>query len=225
MTDSPAKNMRTCLPRFNTFLTPILGGILIFLLLGALGTGGEAAEPTVTADPKATKKKPAKKERHERSLFRMHLESAELPGLSTGRIKVLRSSPMNMVVQREQFLDERDVQQARLISTTDGGFMIAIQMNTHGQLMLQLETTANRGKRIAVSATWTEARWLAAPQITRTIEDGIYMFTPDCSREEADRIIRGLNNVAIEVKNQVKPGKKKKVEEDDESIKRFAPVK
>lgn len=224
MTDSPPKNMRTCLPRFNTFLTPILRRISVLLLLGALGTVGEAAEPTVKADPKATKK-PAKKERHERSLFRMHLESAELPGLSTGRIKVLRSSPMDVVVQRDQFLDERDVQQARIISSTDGGFMIAVQMNTHGQLMLQLETTANRGKRIAVSCTWTEARWLAAPQITRTVEDGIYIFTPDCSREEADRIVRGLNNVAIEVGNQAKPGKKKRVEEDDESIKRFAPVK
>ncbi|MSU33949.1 MAG: hypothetical protein EXS36_02340 [Pedosphaera sp.] len=155
----------------------------------------------------------------------MHLESNEFGGLGTTRIKVLRSAPVELLVLKEAFVDERDIQQARVIASSEGGFMIAVQMNTHGQLVLQMESTANRNRRIAVWSNWTVSRWLAAPQITRTIEDGIFIFTPDCSREEADRIVRGLNNVAIKLKNQAKPGKQKKVEEDEDAMKRFKTYK
>ena len=44
-----------------------------------------------------------------------------------------------------------------------------------------------------------EMRWLAAPMITRQIQDGIFVFTPDASREEAERIVRGVNNVVAKL--------------------------
>ena len=50
--------------------------------------------------------------------------------------------------------------------------------------------------RIGIWARYTEARWLAAPMITRRITNGLFVFTPDCSREEAERIVLGLNHVA-----------------------------
>ena len=40
-----------------------------------------------------------------------------------------------------------------------------------------------------------QARWLAAPMINKRISDGNYVFTPDATREEAERIVRGVNNV------------------------------
>jgi hypothetical protein len=40
------------------------------------------------------------------------------------------------------------------------------------------------------------------------------VFTPDLSREEADRLVRGLNNVAIKLENQPKPKKAKETEAD-----------
>ena len=42
--------------------------------------------------------------------------------------------------------------------------------------------------------------WLAAPLIRRPIADGVLTFTPDASREEAEKIVKGLNNVTEKIK-------------------------
>ena len=39
-------------------------------------------------------------------------------------------------------------------------------------------------------------RWLAAPLVQTHITDGLLVFTPDATREEADQIAAGLNTVA-----------------------------
>jgi hypothetical protein len=49
-----------------------------------------------------------------------------------------------------------------------------------------------------------ESRWLAAPVIPRRISNGVLTFTPDASREEADLIAIGLNNVAKKVQDDLK---------------------
>jgi hypothetical protein len=41
-----------------------------------------------------------------------------------------------------------------------------------------------------------DCRWLAAPVISHRIGDGVLVFTPDATREEAEEIALGLNNVA-----------------------------
>ena len=46
-----------------------------------------------------------------------------------------------------------------------------------------------------MQARWTETRWLAAPLITKRISDGVFIFTPDASKEETERIVNGLKNV------------------------------
>jgi hypothetical protein len=48
------------------------------------------------------------------------------------------------------------------------------------------------------------SRWIAAPLLSGRISTGLFAFTPDTTREEADRIARGLNNVA----EQVRKGKR-----------------
>ena len=62
-----------------------------------------------------------------------------------------------------------------------------------------------------VHTVTTEARWLAAPRISQRIKDGVLVFTPDATREEAERIVRGLNNVAIKLGNKPKPAKADKM--------------
>jgi hypothetical protein len=39
-------------------------------------------------------------------------------------------------------------------------------------------------------------RWVAAPTMTERIADGRLVFAPDATREEAERIVHGLNRVA-----------------------------
>jgi hypothetical protein len=128
---------------------------------------------------------------------------------------------MELIVANEPILTEGDIQIARVLVSPDGSYSIAVQFTTHGQLILEMETTGHRGKRIGVLAEWPEQRWIAAPQIKQTLRDGVFVFTPDCSPEEADRIVKGLNNVAIEVKNQPKPGKPPKEDKDGEEWKRI----
>ena len=47
----------------------------------------------------------------------------------------------------------------------------------------------------------------AAPIFREPLRDGAFSFIADCSREEAEHIVRGLNNVAIKLENQPKPPK------------------
>jgi hypothetical protein len=53
---------------------------------------------------------------------------------------------------------------------------------------------------LVVNCRWTENRFLGAPLITKRITDGVFVFTPDATREEAERIVAGLNNVIAKLK-------------------------
>ena len=194
---------------FNLFLT------LVSMVLVATACATTGSSTSKEASKKAgTEKKLA-------STLRFHLETESDPGMTrTSKIKVLRSSPVELTVSREAFLDEGEITLARVMEGRDGGFQIAVQLTTHGQLVLHMETTGNRNRRIAIWSRWSEGRWLAAPQITKSIDAGVYTFTPDCTLEEARRIVQGLNSVAIELKNQAKKGKQKS-DNWDEGFDRF----
>lgn len=185
-------------------------------------TGGRAArsEPAQTPEKaadasgeKETKRdesaaKPKKDEKLDKqaSTLRFHLET-ESTGMGTGKVKILRSSPVTLTVDRNAFADEGFIEEARVIDGL-GGHMIYVRFNSQGTLRLQMATVTRAGRRVAIHSTWTESRWLAAPLPPRPIEDGVIVFTPDASREECERIVRGVNNVAIKLGNQPKPNKK-----------------
>ena len=81
--------------------------------------------------------------------------------------------------------------------------MISVQFDKEGTWLLEDYTTSYKGKRIGVAAIFGEAqepRWLGAPRIMQRITNGVFVFTPDASRKEADRIVAGLNNFALKVK-------------------------
>ncbi|MEO6035511.1 MAG: hypothetical protein ABIQ35_09670 [Verrucomicrobiota bacterium] len=143
----------------------------------------------------------SKKQKKELSTIRFHLEAE---GDSSGRaepVPILRAAPVLVNVIKDSFLDERDVLKATLVDA-DGGFSIRVQLDDHGGFVLDTVTTSNKGKRLAIMTEATDRRWLAAPVITRRITDGVITFTPDATREESLRIVRGLNNTSLKIRKK-----------------------
>ncbi len=128
------------------------------------------------------------------STIRLHLETSLSANDRSGTISVPRQNPMLIRMERDPILDEGNLLNATVVEEL-GGFAIQLKFDGHGSLVLNSATTANRGKRLVVFSHFGTSRWLAAPRITGPIMNGVFTFTPDASREEADRIVRGLNNV------------------------------
>jgi hypothetical protein len=121
-------------------------------------------------------------------------------------VPIYRAAPVPVVVERAPFLDAGNLIDAAVVDTV-GGFAVRLKFDYHGTLALESVTGASKGRRIAVFSQWTEGRWLAAPKLTTRISDGVFAFTPDASREEIERIVRGLNNVAVMLKNRPRDAK------------------
>jgi preprotein translocase subunit SecD len=96
-------------------------------------------------------------------------------------------------------LTELNVSSAKVVEVM-GGFALQIEFNHSGNMLLEQYTAANPGRHLAVFSLFgkkkEESRWLGAPIIAHRISNGILIFTPDASRDEAERIAAGLNNYA-----------------------------
>lgn len=194
-------------PFFN--LKTMSGCLLGFFLLTVTGgcQTGETAAKTAASEKTEKPPKPEKPEKAA-STLRLHMEENDI-GLGVGKVEVIRGNPIKVMVQKTAFVDEGDIAKATVVDSPYGGHMIRIEYTRRGKMALQMATAPHPGRRVAVWSRWTEGRWLAAPVVQRGIEDGFFTFTPDCSREEAERIVLGLNNVAVKLENQAKPAKKK----------------
>lgn len=212
MNQSIRRKMESCGKGINTFLS----------LIAALSFAGCASTKSELEDGKAPK--------DAASVVRFFAESNMNPDWRARKVQVIRNSPVEIIIANEAFLDERDVARARVIDSV-GGFAIAIEFTSHGLMALNMETSTLRGRRVVIYARWNEKkvaveRWLAAPKITRAIENGVIAFTPDCTREEAELFVLGLNQVAIKLENQEKPSKKAKKKTDEEKdFERFKSAK
>ena len=145
-------------------------------------------------------KEEKKKKEKEATTLGMHIEVNADGSARNAQITLLRASPITLNVENTPFLTHADVIRADIVEEL-GTLGIRLQFTQpHGARLLSWATGVYKGKRIAIHAEWGEARWLAAPQILQHLEDGVFTFTPDASREEIERIVRGLNNVAKEVK-------------------------
>jgi len=146
-----------------------------------------------------------RKRRQQPSILRVHQE-VRADGTSLNEaVPIYRQKPVMVNVERAPFLTELNVAEAKVVDVM-GGFAIRIQFDREGTWLLEEHSIDNRGKRIALHGQFGEhlkqARWLAAPLISRRITDGVLMFTPDATRAESDEIVLGLNNVAREVKKK-----------------------
>jgi len=135
------------------------------------------------------------------SVLRLHVAASPDATGAQKTITVYRQNPVNISVEKQPFLSEGNVAEAKVIDVV-GGFALSIKFDQLGTSLLEEYTAANRGRRIAVFTQFGEkiehSRWLAAPVIGR-IADGVFTFTPDATREEAEQIALGLNNLARKV--------------------------
>ena len=159
----------------------------IYLLAALLGLTGCESQNELKSDERDPKK--------QFTLLRLHLEASPEPGRPPHEVPVFRSRPVLVSIEDNSFLSEQDVVKAELVDEP-GGFSIKIEFDRHGRNELERVTGSNRQRHIAIFARFGPVRWLAAPVIREIVRDGKLVFTPDATREEADRIIRGLNNVA-----------------------------
>jgi len=146
------------------------------------------------------------------STLRLHLEAKKGdskvdpkagPFAGTETVEVDRANKMQFTIAKDPFLTEASVKEAKVIDD-NGGYALQIQFDTKGAWLLEEYTGANRSRHILVSSQFFNpgedkinlGRWLAAPMIRNHITDGLFVFTPDATREEAERIALGLNHVA-----------------------------
>jgi hypothetical protein len=212
--------MKNCLPKFNIYLA------LAALFLAA----GCASWHRKTSFAKS-----------EQSTVRLYLEGNRKDVSGTGTVLVTRER-YPVTIERSPFLTEADLRQASMVDEPgpNGGYSIELVFNDHGALMLDMLTTANRGRHIVVFSQFPhpgykppkpdkkpkkdefdnenkmediqatlpaqhpeldtpgQARasaWLAAYLIRERDTSGIFRFSPDATREETQRIVRGLKNV------------------------------
>ena len=103
-------------------------------------------------------------------------------------------------VDRDPFLLEDDVATASIVESL-GTFAVQILLTSHGTLLLDMNSSSNKGRHMAMLTQFkdkplTKSHWIAAPLIKDRIANGALIFTPDMTREEAERMVNGLNNVA-----------------------------
>jgi hypothetical protein len=209
MCEKSGQNVRGRPGRFN-----------LFFLLIAVALSGCASTP------EAKKRREEAKEGTQIRVFREATDftgrAADAGSIGISKAKFPRVEPVEITVQKSPILDERDVKNARVIDTdVPDQFVIGVEFTEHGALVLQMNSVAIQGRRLVIAGRWSDgkiaqSRWLSAPVVRRAFDQGVLVFTPDCTRDEADRIVRGLNNVAVKLENQEKPKKvekRKKAEE------------
>jgi preprotein translocase subunit SecD len=142
-----------------------------------------------------------KKKAKEASFLRFHVESNVDGTRHNSQVTIYRADPMILGVEINAALDEGFMDKVELVTVDDfGNYAIKVTFNEQGAKRLDYVTSSYKGRRLAVQARWTETRWLAAPLITKRITNGVFIFTPDASREEAERIVSGLKNVIAKLK-------------------------
>jgi hypothetical protein len=163
---------------------------IIFLTLGLCACG------------KTNPKKPSRNPKKQAATISFHLEVNRDGTGYNQPVPIFRERPMMVNVERVSVLDTADLEHAEVVDAdaVGGGHALRLVFNNRGAIRLADVSTENKGRRIAIACQWTEVRWLAAPRITHNIVDGVFVFTPDATHEECERIARGLNNVIKELK-------------------------
>jgi hypothetical protein len=142
-----------------------------------------------------------RKHSKEASTLRIFVQAPNDGSARSSTVVIYRDHPIRLNMEREPLLSEADVETAAVVDMP-GGYAIQIQFNGHGALILEGATVAHKSQHLGIQSYFGESRWLAAPLITRRISNGELVFTPDATREESERIVRGLVNVVTKAKSQ-----------------------
>ena len=175
--------MKVCARRFNLYFTL---AVALALLCGC----------------KTEQQREQEKTKEVVGALRVHIEAGSSDAGSTQTISVLRSDPVLVTIANEPILTEANLITAKVIDT-QGGFAIEVKFDEISASLLEQYSASNPGKHLVIFGQWGDklinGRWLAAPLITHRISSGVLAFTPDCSRDEADQLVLGLNNVAAKI--------------------------
>ena len=175
-------------------------GFNIYLLVLALGLG---AGCRTTGDPSP----PGAKKKKEFCLLRFFVE---VNPDATGRnqiVSIFQENPTPVCVEKMPVLTEEDIEEVSVLDQV-GGFSLSVKFNDRGTRILEMTTGSHPGKRLAVFAEYSvkskavESLWLAAPRITHRLANGVLVFTPDATREQADRIVEGMTNLLADAKRK-----------------------
>jgi hypothetical protein len=160
--------MKQCLTRFN---------IVLLLVIFGLATGCASMKKKAT-------------------IFRVHMEaSGSYNPNDVMPVEIGKNGLFLLNVEKVPILDEGNVLHAS-VAKARNDFVIMVQFDRHGTWVLEQYTTTGRNLHMALYGQFGTNIWLAAPEITKTIKDGLLTFTPDATLAEAKRFVEGLNNVA-----------------------------
>ncbi len=161
---------------------------IILILLFCASLGCHSSEKKKDEKDKETSK--------HASLLHFHLEVNSDPSGHTVTVPVYRASPVQITVEAEPILDEGFIKKIEVVDADEmGGIALKVTFDDDGTRRLDALTIEHRGQRVAIYGVWTEGRWLAAPMLSKRITDGVFIFTPDATRDESERIAKGLKNV------------------------------
>lgn len=134
--------------------------------------------------------------------LRIHIELApESAGsvMVSQTVSLLRADPVNVTIDKDPIVTEANLVAARVIDTPESP-AIEVRFDENGTWILEQYSAGNPGRHFVIYGQWgknlKDGRWLAAPLITKRINNGILSFTPDMTREEANQFVLGLNNLA-----------------------------
>jgi len=131
--------------------------------------------------------------------LRIHLEThADTVGLSR-QITVGRENAQTFSVTTP-VLSEGNLAAARLWDGNEGQFAIHLQFDREGTRSLEMLSMSYRGKRLAIGGQFPDPRWIGTARMERRIADGTLLFRPDATREEAEKMVRLLNNTVAKLK-------------------------
>ena len=132
-------------------------------------------------------------------VLRVHIESTANATDGGQVVSVLRSQPVDITIQKEPVLTEQNMLSAKLVETP-GGFAIQAKFDETDAWTLEQFSSANPGLHFVIFGQWgtdvKDGRWIAAPLITGRNSTGLLTFTPDMSREEAQKLVITLNRAA-----------------------------
>lgn len=133
------------------------------------------------------------------STIRIHLETnADNFGMSR-RIEV-GPEPLQAFSVTGPALGEIHLLAAQLWEGNAGEYAIHLQFDRQGAQILEIYSMSYRGKRLAIFSQFPQPRWVGAVRMDRRIGDGTLIFRPDATRDEAQRLVAGLNKTVAKLK-------------------------
>jgi len=134
------------------------------------------------------------KSKEDETILRIHVEAKEDSSF-TRKIKVFKDESVTMRVHEMTLLSHVDVVDAQVVEAL-GGFAIQFKLTPMGRWQMDQHSGLNIGRHYAIYTLYGKkpavSRWIAAPIISHRISNGVILFTPDATREEAEMIVKGL---------------------------------